>query len=41
MPYQKAAIDRTNPNCEQHDYCPRVRKVNPDGGVTMVGTVPK
>jgi len=31
----------TNPNCEQHDYCPRVRKVNPDGGVTMVGTVPK
>lgn len=31
----------TNPNCEQRDYCPRVCKVNPDVGVTMVGTVPK
>jgi hypothetical protein len=30
----------TDPNSEQHDYCPSVRKVNPGGGVTMVGTVP-
>jgi len=31
----------TNVHSEQHDYRPRVRKVGPNGKVTMLGTWPE
>lgn len=31
----------TNPHSEQHDYRPRVRKVDRDGKLTTVGTSPE